>query len=203
MSKDLTFYYAQRHAFDTIGKQTLSDGNKNNFYVNPAQITMPAFLIQEQPLSITTPIMTFSFGQRTQGATPILNNIVIGENDVAIIWGLQILIGYGATRNQRQYQAYGASVDDDVIYKSKLNMMFETNNLISDLETNIFRTENGTDQAQYDGAILINPQRTFTGRVSKVDLILDLGDISTLGFTTNTFVSVRLITGKGAAAAVK
>lgn len=203
MSKDLSFYYAQRHAFDTIGSQTMKNGNPNPFYVNPAQITMPAFLIQELPLTNATPIMQFSFGTKTPPATPILNNIIIGENDVAIIWGIQILLGYGATRNVRQYQSYGASVDDDVIYKSKLNMMFETNNLISDLETNIFRKEDGTKTEQYDGAITINPQRTYTGRVSKVDLILDLGDISTLSFTPNTFVSVRLITGKGAASAVK
>lgn len=200
MSKDQTFMAAQRLAFSTISTPGTSE-HPNPFYVPASQITMPAFLIQEQPLSITTPQPVFVFGQKTADPTPILNNVIIGTNDVAIVYGIQLLIGYGATRNVRQYYSYGATLDDDVVYKSKLKMQFETNTLITDIETNLFRSEDGIKQTQYDGCILINPQRIFTGRNSIVNITLDMGDVSPLVFTPNAFISLRLLTGKGAAAA--
>ena len=203
MSKELVFMYAQRHAFEALTRKEIASGIPNAFYVTPTQITMPSFLIQEQPLTVNTPVMTFEFGIGAPGPSDILNNLILGQNDVAQIYGLQILIGYGATRNIRQYQAYGASIDDDVVYKSKLSMLFETNNLITELETNNFRAEDGTTQKQYDGADVINPQRQFSGRVSKVEIKLDLGNIAALLFTPNAFVSMRLLIAKGAAAAVK
>jgi hypothetical protein len=203
MSKELVFMYAQRHAFDTMASPTLKDGSANNFYVRPSQITMPSFLIQEQPLLASTPVMTFEFGINAPQKSDTLNNIILGQNDIASIYGLQLLIGYGATRVLRQYQAYGASIDDDAVYKSKLSMKFETNTLITDLETNNFRCENGTTQLQYDGADVVNPQRQFSGRVSSVNIILDLGNVAANIFTANTFVSMRMLICKGAAAAVK
>lgn len=200
--KELVFMYAQRHAFDTLSNPGTVE-RPNKFYVTPTQITMPSFLIQELPLTNATPIMTFTFGIGAPERSDILNNYVLGQNDVAQIFGLQLLVGYGATRNVRQYQAYGATIADDVVYRANLLMIFETNNLITELETNNFRTEDGTTQKQYDGADVINPQRQFSGRVSKVNINLDLGNIAALIFTPNAFVSMRLLIAKGAAAAVK
>lgn len=196
MSKDLAFQNAQRMAFTTLS----TPGSK--FFVRPENITMPAMLIQELPLTVATPLLKFQFGAKTPLATDQLNNINIGENDVAIIYGIQLLIGYGAFRNSRQYYAYGASVDDDVVYKSRLSMKFETSTLISDMETNIFRAENGTKSEQYDGAALINPLRTYSGRNGLVEVTLDMGNIAALNFTPDAFVSMRLLTGKGAASAI-
>jgi hypothetical protein len=201
MSKDLTFEHAQRHAFDTLAAPTLKNGNKNNFYVDPAQITMPAMLIQELPLT-TAQQLIFNFAATNSApATAVLNNMILNQNDVANMYAIQVLIGYGATRNVRQYYPYGLSVDDDVVYRSQMKMTFETNDLITNVDTNIFRSENGTVLKQYDGAALFNPQRIFTGRTSVVRISIDPGDVSTLGFTPNAYVSVRLWIAKGAAAA--
>lgn len=203
MSKELTIQHAERRAYDSIASQKLSDGSENPFFVNPVNITMPSFLIQEQALTNASPTLTFSFGTKSVDKSPVLNNIILGDNDVACIYGIQVLIGYGANRNRRQYYSYGANIDDDVVYKGRLSVMFETNKLISDIETNIFRSENGINQSQYDGLMLINPQRLLTGRISEFDVILNMGDVNGFAFTANAFVSMRLLCGRGAASAVK
>ena len=195
MSKDLTFADAQRHAF-----KTLKDGTAG-FKVPEVQITEPAFLIQEMPLTTANGVPVFQFGSNAPQQTPILNNIVLGENDVFNMFAIQLLIGYGATRNIRQYYSYGLSVSDNVVYNSQMQIKFETNDLITTIDTNSFRTENGTVQSQYDGAQLINPQRIFTGRNSRVNLSINLGDVAPLLFTPDAFISVRLWGALGASAA--
>lgn len=199
--KDLTFDRAQRHAFEVMSSPTRKDGSPNKFYVPAAMITMPAFLIQEQPLTAANPIMTFDFSSNGPKPNNVLNNIVIGENDAVQNYAWQLLIGYGATKNVRQYYSYGLSISDDVVYKSKMSMKFETNDLITQIDTNVFRYENGTVQQQYDGTTLINPQRQFSGRNSRLQVVLDMGDVSTLTFTPNAFVSVRLWVCLGASSA--
>lgn len=194
MSKDLTFDKAQRHAFDTLK-------NNTDFKVNAQLITMPAMLIQEQPLTSANGILTFSFGQDAPQQSPILNNFILGINDVACMYAVQLLIGYGATRNIRQYYSYGLSVDDNVVYNAQMTGKFETNDLISLVDTNTMRSENGTNQSQYDGATLINPQRIFTGRNSRVDLSINMGTVNSLAFTPNAFVSMRVWIALGASSA--
>lgn len=201
MSKDLTFAQAQRHAFETLSSKTNKGGQANPFFVDPAQITMPAMLIQELPLNNATQLIFNFAASNAPVASAILNNMILNQNDVANMFAIQLLIGYGATRNIRQYYPYGLSVADDVVYKSTLKMTFETNDLITNIDTNIFRSENGTVLSQYDGAALINPQRIFTGRTSIVTVSINPGDVSALGFTPNAFVSCRLWTAKGAASA--
>jgi len=200
MSKDLTFAEAQRHAFKTLSSQEIN-GKPNTFYVDPSQITMPAMLIQEQALTNGSNLKFQFAASNAPVATAVLNNMILNQNDVANMFAIQVLIGYGATRNIRQYYPYGLSNDDNVIYNGQFKMTFETNDLITNGDMNIFRSQNGTVLSQYDGAALINPQRIFTGRTSVVTLSIDPGDISALGFTANAFVSVRLWIAKGAAAA--
>lgn len=201
MSKDLTFAEAQRHAFDTLAKETKKDGQPNNFYTPAAQITMPSMLIQELPLAVSTKfIFTFAASDAPK-ATAALNNVNLGQNDVAVIFAIQLLIGYGATVNTRQYYSYGLSVDDNVVYNSVLKGTFETNDLITGMDTYAFRTQDGTKQSQYDGAMLINPLRIFTGKNSIVNFTLNTPDTSSLGFTADAYVSCRLWIAKGAASA--
>lgn len=203
MSKDLTFAEAQRHAYSTLSRPfSDKDGTvKNPFYTLPPQITEPAMLIQELPL-VTSQKFNFLFAANTApAATNALNNQNIGQNDVAVIFAIQLLIGYGATVNTRQYYSYGLTPDDNVIYNSVLQGTFETNQLMSSIDTNVFRQQNGTVQAQYDGCALINPLRIFTGKNSVVTFTINTPDISTLGFTANAYVSMRLWCCKGASSA--
>src|SRR6187431_1439074 len=175
MSKDLVFDKAMRLAFTNMSSPEIN-GNPNPFYVRADKITMPAMLIQEKPLLASDPNPVFEFAaSNSEKPDLILNNIRLAQNDVATVFAFQVLIGYGATKNIRQYFSYGLSVDDDVVYRSKLQVKFESNDLITSIDCNQYRSENGTSQAQYDGAALINPQRTVTGRNSIIQLTLAMG----------------------------
>lgn len=200
MSRELAIQAAERQAFSLLTNPKLGDST-NPFFTPASNITMPTFLIQEQKLNVSTPDMTFDFSANTQDVTPVLNNIAIGTNDTICVYGLQLLLGYGANRNRRQYYSYGVSIDDDVVYRSRLTIKFEKSDDVSDIETNIFRNEDGTTQRQYDGVMLINPLRMFTGRISKIGIKLSLGDINGFVFTPDTYVSMRILCARGAGSA--
>lgn len=203
MSKEDVFFIAQRKAFESLsGKDAVEDVKGGKFRVNPASITIPAALIQEQALTTASNIMSFRFGTQSPVATNALNNIILGDNDIAAIYGVQLLIGQGATVNTRIYRAYGPNVQDNAPYNGVLSMQLESNLPIVNIDTLQFKRDHGTDKDQYDGAAVINPIRIITGRISTFNVVLTMPDISALVFTANLFVSLRLMIALGQATAI-
>jgi|SRR6185295_13903597 len=202
MSKEDVFFIAQRKAFDAISAGNGKDIANNNFKVNPSSITIPAMLIQELPLTTANNQLTFVFGTKAPSPSATLNNVILGDNDIAVIYGIQLLIGQGANVNTRVYRAYGPNVQDNVPYNAFLSFKLESNVPVLNIDTLQFRREHGTDKDQFDGAAVINPQRIITGRISTFNVVLNMPDVSTLVFTPNLFVSMRLMIALGQAVAV-
>lgn len=201
MSKEDVFFIAQRKAFETLNADNLRVGSRN-FKVNPTSITIPAALIQEQPLTNVSNIYTFVFGTKSPIATPQLNNIILGDNDIALVYGIQLLIGQGANVNTRVYRAYGPNVQDNVVYNGILSMQLESNLPVANIDALQFRRDHGTDKDQFDGAAVINPQRIITGRISTFNVVLTMPNVQPLVFTPDLFVSMRLLIALGQATAV-
>lgn len=202
MSKEDVFFIAQRKAYDSIAAKEGVDTGKGQFKVNPTSITIPAALIQELPLTNATNQLVFVFGTKAPVATPLLNNVILGDNDIAVVYGIQLLIGQGANVNTRIYRAYGPNVQDNVVYNSILGMQLESNLPVANIDTLQFRRDHGTDKDQFDGAAVINPQRIISGRVSTFNLILNMPPVQALVFTPNLFVSMRLLIALGQAQSV-
>jgi len=202
MSKEDVFFIAQRKAFDTLNAGNVKADADKQFKVDPNSITIPAVLIQEQALTSVSNQMTFVFGTKSPIATPVLNNVILGDNDIACIYGIQLLIGQGANVNTRIYRAYGPNVQDNVVYNGFISFKLESNVPVVNIDTLQFRKEQGTDKDQFDGAAVINPLRTVTGKISTFNVILNMPDVSTLSFTSNLFVSMRLLIALGQATAI-
>lgn len=203
MSKEIVFFQSQRRAFDVLANPTLKDGSPNKNYVRPESITIPSILIQEQQLTNANNTYSFNFGTKSIDGTDVLNNVILGDNDIAVVYGIQVLLGQGATKNIRQYRAYGPSVQDNVVYNGLMSIKLEQNTLVNKMDMISFRKEHGTFQDQWDGAIAINPLRIVTGRVSTFSVNVDLPKVNGLTFTPNLFISVRLLIALGQASAVK
>jgi len=200
MSKELVFFQAQRMAYETLNPSNPSGQQK--FKVAPTSITIPATLIQELPLTTATNQLTFVFGTKSPNGSASLNNIILGDNDIAVVYGVQLLIGQGATVATRIYRAYGPNVQDNVPYNGTLSFQLESNVPVTNIDTLQFRKEDGTNKDQFDGCAVINPLRIITGRISTFNVILNMPDVSTLVFTPNLFVSMRLMIALGQAVAV-
>lgn len=202
MSKEDVFFIAQRKAFEALSSANVTKGSAQ-FKVDPTSITIPAALIQEVPLTPVTNQLKFIFGTKSPIGTPVLNNIILGDNDIAVVYGVQLLIGQGATVNTRIYRAYGPNVQDNVVYNGIIGFQLESNLPVANIDALQFRKEDGTTKDQFDGAAVINPQRIITGRISTFNVILDMPDVNTLVFTPDLFVSMRLLIALGQATAVK
>lgn len=201
MSKEDVFFIAQRKAFETLSAANVTKGTQQ-FKVDPNSITIPAALIQEQPLTPQTNQLKFVFGTKAPVATPQLNNIILGDNDIAVVYGIQLLIGQGANVNTRIYRAFGPNVQDNVVYNGIIGFQLESGLPVANIDALQFRKEDGTTKDQFDGAAVINPLRTVTGRISTFTVILDMPDVNTLVFTPNLFVSMRLLIALGQATSV-
>lgn len=192
MSKYDIFFAAQRRAYDMLDRTKPEIGSAE-FKLDPKQITAPATLIQEQPLASTSNLLRFNFGNNAPQATPVLNNFLLGENDIFCIYGYQLLIGQGALIVNRVYRAFGPSVQDNAPYNSQLKLQLESNIAMKLVDTLQMRKVEGTNYDQYDGAIVVNPLRVITGRVATFEVQLLMPDVSTTTFTSNLFVSMRLL----------
>lgn len=201
MGKEDVFFVAQRKAFESISAGAVENSNKR-FKVNPTSITIPACLIQEQALTTASNVLTFIYGTKSPIGTAALNNVILGDNDIAVVYGIQMLIGQGANVNTRIYRAYGPNVQDNVPYNGILSMQLESNVPVVNIDMLQARKEQGTDKDQFDGCFVINPLRIITGRISTFNIILTMPDVSTLVFTPNLFVSMRLMIALGQAVAV-
>lgn len=200
MSKEDVFFIAQRKAFDLLNSENVMVGAKA-FKVNPNSITIPAALIQELPLTAANNRLDFVFGSKAPVGTNVLNNFILGDNDIAAIYGIQLLIGQGPTVQNRVYRAFGPAVQDNAPYNAQLQIQLETNVSITGIDTLQFRKENGTTKDQFDGAAVINPLRIITGRISTFTVSLIMKDINASVFTPNLFVSMRLLVALGQASA--
>lgn len=192
MSKYDIFFDAQRRAFSMLDNANDKVGDPN-LKVDAKQITAPATLIQEIPLTTASNILSFDFSNNAPGPTAALNNKRLGENDLFTIYGYQMLIGQGATVASRIYRAFGPSPQDNAPYNGELRLQLESNIAMKLIDTQQMRKEDGTKHDQYDGAIVVNPLRTITGRVATFNVQVIMGDISALVFTANLFVSMRLL----------
>lgn len=192
MSKYDIFFAAQRRAYDMLDKNKPEIGDAK-FKLDPKQITAPASLIQELPLTSATNLLTFNFGNNAPQPTQVLNNFLLGENDIFCIYGYQMLIGQGALITNRIYRAFGPSVQDNAPYNSQLRLQLESNIAMKLVDTHQMRKEDGTKTDQYDGAIVANPLRVITGRVATFQVQVVMPDVSTTVFTSNLFVSMRLL----------
>jgi hypothetical protein len=201
MSKEDVFFIAQRKAFEALNAGNPVKGSPQ-FKVDPNSITIPAALIQELPLTTKTNQLTFVYGTKAPIGTAILNNVILGDNDIAIVYGIQLLIGQGATVNTREYRAFGPNVQDNVVYNGLISFQLESGLPVTNIDALQFRKEDGTTKDQFDGAAVINPLRTVTGRISTFNVILNMPDVSTLVFTPDLFVSMRLLIALGQATAV-
>lgn len=201
MSKEDVFLYAQRKAFSLLSPSS-QDGDKR-FKVKDENITIPAALIQELPLTSANNRLDFQFGAKAPIGTNVLNNIVLGDNDIACIYGIQLLIGQGPLVATRVYRAYGPAVQDNAPYNGTIQIQLESNQPVTNIDTLQFRKEDGTTKDQFDGAAPVNPQRIITGRISTFTVSLIMKDVNALVFTPNLFVSMRLLIALGQAAAVQ
>lgn len=192
MSKYDIFFAAQRRAYDMLDKNKPEIGD-SKFKLDPKQITAPASLIQELPLTPATNLLSFNFGNNAPQPTQVLNNLLLGENDIFCIYGYQMLIGQGATIVNRIYRAFGPSVQDNAPYNSQLRLQLESNIAMKLIDTHQMRKEDGTKTDQYDGAIVVNPLRVITGRVATFQVQVVMPDVNTTVFTPNLFVSMRLL----------
>lgn len=222
MSKTLAIRESQRHAFERLAKKyhkriklnitTDATGKKhelpaldgpngkpieeyyfNEWYVNPNNITCPSILVQELPLDGSTNVLTYNFSQTAQQQTPELNNVLLGINDIFVIYGIQVLFGVGATGNTRQYFTHGLLAADNAVYQgSTMAMQFEQSENIKNIDMNDFLYNETTDYKPEEVVKLVNPLRMITGRLGTFNIKINMQALTGLTFTPNAFVSVRL-----------
>lgn len=165
----------------------------NGWHVNPASVTCPSILIQEKPLDGTTNILNFDFSQTAPQPSPTLNNILLGINDVAVMYGIQVLFGVGANGVSRQYFTHGLVAGDDALYQgSNMSIQFEQAQAIKNIDMNDFRYVDGTDYKPEEVVKLMQPLRLLTGRLGTFLVQINLQSLAGLAFSPNAFVSVRL-----------
>lgn len=204
---------AQRHAYDTLIREGMnvqtSAGSKfipNPYRVKAENISISAQLIQEQAFVNTQNIFTFDFSQNAPPKTAVLNNVQLGANNVFVIYGLQLLLGEGASGNTRVYRSFGLTANDESIYNSTVSLKLEQSTLIDKMNGLEFKDFENSPSNFWNqaGMTLINPQRILTGRlgVFEIDITL-LNSIAGIVLTANTFLSMRLHGALGQASATR
>jgi len=179
--------HAQRQSFNVLKR-----GSKNGAIkeIAASKISMPATIIQELAFVATTNVYTFRFGSDRPAATAVLRNVNMGDNDIFAVYGIQLLIGEGATAVSRVYRSTGITPSDDSVYNGVLTMKQESDEPMHSMVTRIFREEG--DFSPMHGFHFINPQRVVSGRLAQFNIALDLGAISGLTISSNLYLSVAL-----------
>lgn len=188
---------AQRNAYDTLALPSAKNGRQNPYYTMPKNITIPARLIQEQAYINTQNIFLFDFSQNAPAGTAAnqLNNVRLGINQTAVVYGIQLLQGQGAAANNRIYRSRGLTVNDNSIYNSTVSIKFEVGTLVDLIPGQGFLEVNNTVTETFDenGLVLMNPQRVLTGRLGTFLVSITLNQpIAGLALTPNIFLSMRL-----------
>lgn len=165
----------------------------NVWHVKPDNITCPSGLAQELPLDGTTNTLSFIFNQNSPTATPTLNNITLGVNDIFVIYGVQVLFGVGATGVNRQYFTHGLLAADNAMYQgATMAIQFEQSQNIKNIDMLEFKFDQGTDYVPENAIQLINPLRMITGRLGTFTVTINMQSLTGLSFTPNAYVRVAL-----------
>lgn len=188
--------------------ESVSSGSKemqrNENYVNPKSITSPAFLIQEQAYLAATGQYIFDFSINGPVNSSVLNNRKLPQNNIAAIYGLQLLQGQGDSAVSRGYFSTGFSVNDRAIYNSNLQMKVETDTVIDNFDCQQFNEIQETP-GMIDGTssvVPINPIRILTGKLGTFQIIVTpYNTLSALTLTTSMYLSMRLMCVMGQASA--
>lgn len=167
---------------------------ENPFHVKGDNITCPSKLMQEIPLNGATNTLTFIFNQNAPIQTPTLNNVVLGVNDIFMMYGIQVLFGVGAQGVQRQYYTHGLLASDDALYQgSVMDIQFEQSQSVKNIDMMSFLYTQGTDFKEEEAVMLINPMRKLTGRLGTFTVTITMQSITGLVFTPNAYVRVALL----------
>ena len=202
----VVYQRAERHAYDTL-RNPNKYGLPNLFKVPPKSITAPAHLIQELPWVNTVSTFNFQFGssapQPVLATFPQLNNLLLGENDVFAMYGIEVCFGFNSVSLPqagaiagRVYSSRGTNAQDYALYTGQMQISIESNTPIQKISTKEF-LETGNifqyDMQQGQGFMLLNPLRVFSGRISTFQVQINLQPINTLTtLSPNSVVSVRL-----------
>lgn len=204
---------AQRKAFEVITAPTMKEKNSagqicdvaNPYWVNPLNVTMPMKMVQEIAWVNTTQQFNFDFSINAPVQIPgTNNNVILGQNNVFVCYGIQILFGDGANAANRVYRSFGATANDDALYSSLVSIRMEQSTLIDKVNGQDFRDVPNavTEFNSLDGMLLINPVRIVSGKLGTFTLNLNLlNPISALVISANQFVSARLVGAYGQASA--
>ena len=189
INDQLALQQAERYAFETLAKGV----RIGDSVIKPAieNITTPAMIMQETPFVNTQNTFTFEYGNQAPTGTATLNNIVLGNNNSFVMYGIQFLIGNGANANNRIYTSTGITQNDNSIYNGQLSLSLESNVPVQKMD--MFSFFEQTPNIQYPGLVLIQPNRVLTGKLSKFQVTIALpNSISALALTPNLFLSCRL-----------
>lgn len=204
---------AQRKAFDVITLPSMqakdARGNvcevPNEYWVNPINVTMPMKLVQEVAWVNTTQNFAFDFSINAPVQTPgTNNNVILGQNNVFVAYGIQLLFRDGASSANGVYRSFGVTANDDALYNSLISIRMEQSTLIDKVNGQDFRDvpNSVTEFNSLDGMLLINPVRIVSGKLGTFQLQVNLlNPISTLTISSNQFVSARLVGAYGQASA--
>ena len=204
---------AQRLALSVLTAPTsqVKDANgnlcevKNEYFVNPLNVTMPIKLVQELPWINTTQSFQFDFSINAPVQIPgVNNNVILGQNNVFAPYGIQIMFGDGANAANRIYRAHGITPNDNALYNSLISIRFEQSTLVDKVQGQDFiDIENGVNETYSDnGLVLINPIRIVSGKLGTFSMFITLlNPIAALPISANQFISARLVGCFGQASA--
>lgn len=194
MSKFLAIQNSQRFAFDMLAQPVVGPNKnvKNKYYTDPKNITVPAKLIQEQQLTNGTNVYTFDFSSQAPQPSAILNNILLGKNQVAAVYGIQFYLGVGSTASNRTYYTYGPLAADNIFYNGNTKIVYEQSSFIVNVSNDEYYKYDGINRDQDDGLVLIQPLRVISGELGINQVVVSLPSVSSLTFTSNLFMSCRL-----------
>jgi len=204
---------AERLAFRTITAQEQTGKNAdgvickipNKYWVNPLNVTMPMKMVQEVPWLNTNQELIFDFSINAPNQIPgTNNNVILGQNNVFVGYGIQILFGDGTNAANRIYRSRGLTPNDDALYNSLISVRMEQSTLIDKVNGLDFRDVETAPGEFYAtaGMILINPIRIVSGKLGTFSLAIRmLNPFAALVISPNQFVSVRLLGAYGQASA--
>lgn len=204
---------AERKAFEVITAPSMDikdDTGKicqveNKYWVNPLNVTMPMNLVQEIPWVNTTQNNNFDFSINAPAQVPgTNNNVILGQNNVFVCYGIQILFRDGASSANGVYRSFGNTPNDDSLYNSVVSIRMEQSTLIDKVNGQNFRDVPNavTEFNALDGMLLINPVRIVSGKLGTFMLSINLlNPISALVISASQFISVRLRGAYGQASA--
>lgn len=176
---------------DDNGDEKLDTNGQPVYLLAPVpenQVTAPAVLTQEILFVNTTQQFNFQFNANGPAATAVLNNFRFGDNDIVAVYGIGILLGYGANANNRVYRSFGLTPDDESIYNGQLTLNQESDQPVNLFPMHDFKDTNfGTNYNSYSGVQLIAPKRIMSGQLSRITASINLNNpIGALIITADT-----------------